>query len=344
MEIKEVLRELSIQNGMAGQEGGAAEKIAELLDGFGQISFTPLGSVICRVREPQPGQPDLLLDAHMDEIGLIVTHIEDSGFLRVDSCGGVDRRVLPACQVTVHGRDGPVCGVIANTPPHLSSGEKKFPKPDELYLDIGYTKDEAEKRVRPGDRVSLPAAFRGLLGDRVSGKALDNRAGCAAILHAARLLREAELNCGLSLLFSSMEEIGGQGAKTAAHAISPTHAIVVDTSFALTPGSEKTECGEMGKGPMIGISPILSSRMSDRLVKIAKDADIPYQFEVMSGQTSTNADSIAATRAGVITGLISIPIRYMHTPVETLSFADLEAAGNLLAAFVKDFGKGGQTA
>jgi len=339
VDLKQTLKELSALHGIAGWESQAAKFVAGYASKFGAVETTPLGSVICRIWEAKPGQPHLLLDAHLDEIGLIVTHIEDSGFLRVSACGGVDRRVLPACPVLVHGRTGGVKGIICATPPHLDSGDKKFAKVDELFLDIGYTKEKVRELIRPGDRVSILADFRTLLGDQVSGKALDNRAGCVALFHAAELLKETPPACGLTLLFSSMEEIGGQGAKTAAWAVNPTHAISVDTTFALTPGSDKTKCGNMGGGPMIGVSPILSGEMSDALIQTAKDSGIPHQLEVMAGGTGTNADHIATTRAGVKAGLLSIPIKYMHTPVETLALSDLEQTGKLLAAFVKQFGE-----
>ena len=335
MDLKGILAELSALSGVAGCESSAAGRIAEYASKLGAVEVTPLGSVICRVWEGAPDRPHLLLDAHMDEVGMIVTHIEDSGFLRVGACGGVDRRVLPASPVLVHGKGGPVTGVICAAPPHLGEGDKKFAKVDELFLDIGYTTEGAEALVSPGDRVSILADFRTLLGDQVSGKALDNRAGCACLLHAAELLKETPPTCGLTLLFSSMEEVGGQGAKTAAWALNPTHAIAVDTTFAHTPGADKTKCGKMGGGPMIGISPLLSGEMSDSLIQTAKAEGIPHQLEVMPGGTGTNADQIATTRAGVRCGLLSIPIKYMHTPVETLALCDLEETGRLLAAFVK---------
>jgi len=342
MNIKQTLLELSALSGVAGSGDEAAQHIARLLEPFGQVSQNPLGSVICRVWEAKPGQPHLLLDAHLDEVGMIVTHIEDSGFLRVSPCGGVDMRALPACPVVVHGKNGKVTGVVCSTPPHLEQGkEKKFAKVEELYIDIGYTKDQAENLISLGDRVSVHGPSRVLLGDRVSGKALDNRAGCVSLLYALELLRDVEPRCGLSVIFSTLEEIGGQGAKTAAHKLEPTHAVVVDVSFAHTPDSNRQKCGLMGKGPMIGTAPILSGEIARRLIQTARARGIPYQREIMAGGTGTNADHIAATRAGVLTGLASIPLKYMHTPVEAVALSDIEETGKLLAGFAQDFGKGG---
>ena len=246
--------------------------------------------------------------------------------------------MLPACQVVVHGQGGKLHGVICSTPPHLNKGgENKFAKADEVYVDIGLPKEAAQQAVTPGDRVSLYAPGRSLLGDNVSGGGLDNRAGCVCLIRALELLGKAQLTCGLSVLFSSLEEVGGQGAKTAAYALQPTHALVVDTTFAHTPESSRQKCGEPGGGPMIGIAPILDTEISERLLALAKAQGIPHQHEVMSGGTGTNADHIAATCAGVPTGLLSIPLKYMHTPVELVDVSDIEQTAQLVAAFVNKF-------
>jgi len=343
MDIKQTLLEFS---GVAGHGIAAAEYAAALLAPFGKITHTPLGSVVCHVWEVPHNKPHFLLDAHFDTVGLIVTHIDNTGFLRVSGLGGVDPRVLPACPVVVHGRNGSVNGVICSTPPHLDKGsEKKFAKADEVYIDIGLAKEAAEKAVTPGDRVSFAASGRALLGDRLSGAGLDNRAGCVCLLRTLELLREEELGCGLSVLFSSLEEIGGQGAKTAAYTLRPTHALVVDTTFAHTPDSQRHKCGNLGAGPMIGVAPILSGEMTEGLISVAKAQDIPHQHEVMGGPTGTNADHIAISRTGVRTALLSIPLKYMHTPVEVVAAADIEQTARLIAAFIKDFaGKAGETA
>ena len=341
MDIKQTLLEFS---GAAGDVAGMAKHAAGLLAAFGKTSRTPLGSVVCEVRAAVPGQPHLLLDAHLDCVGLIVTHIDDSGFLRVSGCGGVDPRVLPGCVVSIHGGKGRIYGVVCSVPPHLAgNGEKKLDKVDETRIDIGRTKKEAERVAAPGDRISFYRPARALLGDRVCGPALDNLVGCVCLLRALELLEGVELSFGLSVLFSSMEEIGGQGAKTAAYALRPTHALVVDTTFAHTPDSARQKCGSLGDGPMIGAAPILCAQITEQLVETARAQNIPHQHEVMGGPTGTNVDQIAATRAGVPTGLLSIPLKYMHTPVEVAAISDIEQTARLIAAFIKDFaGKAGE--
>ena len=340
MDVKQKLLELSW---VAGDGQAEAEYAERLLAPYGEVARTALGSVVCQVRKPGPGQPYLLLDAHMDVVGLVVTHIDDAGFLRLGEHGGVDRRCLPACPVVVHGKKGRVDGIVCTMPPHLEGGgEKKFAKTDTLHVDIGCTKDEAQALVAPGDRISLNAPPLELLGDKICGPGLDNRAGCAALLCALELLRGAQLQCGLGVLFSSMEEVGGQGAKTAAYATAPDCAIVVDVSFAHTPGSERHKCGKLGGGPMIGHAPILDKQLTARLLETAHTAGIAHQHEVMGGRTGTNADHIATVREGVRTGLVSIPLAHMHTPGEVAAIGDIQATGKLLAEFVKNFaGEGG---
>lgn len=331
MDTKQLLLELSARTGVAGREDDVAAYASMLLQHFGPVTTTALGSVLCTVRPAKPGKPHLLLDAHMDEIGLMVTFIEKDGFLRVGACGGIDRRLLAAAPVTVCTAAGPISGVVCSVPPHLSSSEKKNQKVEDIYVDIGGQNDN----VRPGDVVTLQSNPRSLLGDLVSGKSLDDRAGCVAHIKALEYLGDLPLSCGLSVVFSTMEEVGGMGAKTAAYEVNPTHAIAVDVSFAHTPDARKETCGQLKKGPMIGYAPILSRQMSDELAEVAGRENIPCQYEVMGGKTGTNADQIATAHGGVITGLLSIPQKYMHTPLETVAVCDVENTGRLIAAYIK---------
>lgn len=335
MEIKEMVLRLADAAGVSGAEAPAAQVAAELLSPLGQVETTPLGSVVCRINPPKEGGRHYLLDAHLDEIGMIVTYITDEGFLRVGNVGGLDRRLLMAGEVLVHTADGPLYGVICSVPPHLQGGEAKNPKVEEIAIDIGLDKEEAGRRVCFGDRVTFSIKGRALLGRAVTGKALDDRAGCAAVLRAAELLQGGRLGCGVTLVLSSQEEVGGIGARTAAFAVAPTHCITVDVSFAHTPDTPRYKCGELGKGPMIGFSPVLDQQMGRELVQIAKEQGIPYQCEVMGGATGTNADDIACSGAGVRTALLSVPQQYMHTPVEKVDLRDIEDTARLIAAYIK---------
>lgn len=341
MDTTQMLLGFSHCDGTPGSEQNAIEYAKTLLEPYGDCWVSPLGSLLCNVRKAEEGEPNLLLDAHLDEIGLVVTFITEDGFLRVAECGGVDLRSLLASPVWVHTRGGKIPGVICSVPPHLSAGtDKKNPDPKDSYIDIGLNGETAKATVHMGDRITFQSYPAELMNSRISGKAFDDRAGCVTILKALEYLGD-NIHCGLTVQFSSMEEIGGFGAKTAAFQVNPTHALAVDASFAMTPNSKREECGEMGSGPMVGYAPILSHAMSRRLEELAEQNSIPHQAEIMNSRTGTNADQIALTRSGVKTALLSFPQRYMHTPNEVVAVKDIEDTGRLIAAWVQDIQKGG---
>ena len=332
-DVKTLLLELSACTGVSGQEQGAAEYIAAQMSEFTQCRKLPLGSLVCGMGPKDA--PVLMTAAHMDEIGFIVTHIEDSGFLRVANVGGIDRKLYAASCVQVHTDTGVLKGVIASTPPHLKKEkEDQLPAADEIVVDIGYSKEQAEKLVHPGDRItfdSLPAA---LLDGSISAKALDDRACCAAVMLAAEQLRGKDLALRLEFVFTSMEEVGSQGAKTAAQFLQPNYAVALDVSFAPVPDATEKNCGKLFGGPMLGIAPVLDNAETRRLQQVAQQAGIPLQTEVMSGSTGTDADEIACSGAGVHTVLLSIPQKYMHTPVEVVAPQDVQQTAQLLAEYI----------
>ena len=333
-DLQELLFALCAEPGTPGDESAPAKRAAQELLACGKTEIDRMGNVVCRMGKRDAAR-HILLDAHMDQVGLIVTRIEKNGFLRVDRCGGTDHRVLPGSPVTVYGREV-LTGIVCCMPPHLTDGgEEKVEAVDKMAVDVGLTREEAEALVAPGDRVLLHAPQKRLLGSRIASPALDDRAGCAALIRCAQLLRGKELSCALTILLSGREEVGGQGAQTGTFAIEPTEAIVVDVSFAAQPGVEPSKCGKLGGGPMIGMAPILSRPMCNRLLELAKMHEIPYSMEVMGADTGTNADEIAVSRAGVHTAMVSIPLRYMHTPVEVIDAQDVEYTARLLAEYVK---------
>ena len=282
-----------------------------------------------------------MLDAHLDQIGMIVTAVLEDGFLKVAGCGGVDRRMLAASQVTVHGRQ-PLKAVVCSVPPHLQEGTGgKVGKIESFLLDTGLSSEECREKVSPGDRITVDGDFHRLCGELVSSPALDNRAGCAAIIRAAQLLKEEKLSCSLTVALTSLEELSGQGARTAAYQIAPTHAIVVDVSFSDCDGVPRHRTTPLGGGAMVGFSPILSGEMCRGLCETAGRKGLPFTREVMGGRTGTNADEIVTVRGGVRTALLSVPQRNMHTPVEVVSLADIETVASLIAAYVTEqFGEG----
>lgn len=280
----------------------------------------------------------ILLDAHNDQIGFIVTYIDEKGFIKVSNCGGIDRRVLLGSVVTVKGKYD-IKGIICCLPPHLSDGgEDKAPSADSVYIDTGLSKEDVTALVSLGDRVVINATPKKLLGTRFTGVGLDNKAGVATIIKVAHLLSNEELNCCVKLLFSCQEETGFLGSKTASFSISPKCAIVVDVSFATQPSVPSEKCGVMSKGPMIGIAPILNKDIFAYLKNIAENNNIPYQIEVMNSTTGTNADAITISKGGVPTGLVSIPLRNMHTQAEVVDMQDIDNSAQLIATFIKERG------
>lgn len=338
MNIPEILEQLTQAEGVSGNESTAAGVCAEMLGRYAKVSVSPLGSITGEI----PGDSThILLDAHLDQIGLIVTGVDSTGFLRVAKCGGVDMRVLSGHEVTVHGKER-LFGVICSTPPHLTKPENKDKAVsfDKLGVDIGLTFEEASRLVSPGDRITLNGKFTQLIGTRVCSPALDDRAGIAVILRALELLSDKKHSCRITVLFSVQEEVSGGGASTSAFSSHPDEAIAVDVSFALAPECPPEKCGKLGEGVMIGFSPSLDRSMTLTLSGICAEKSIPCQTEVMGGRTGTNADDISLAAGGVKTALLSIPLRNMHTGVEIADTADIESAAALIAEYI--LSRGGQ--
>lgn len=335
MNLKETVMLLADTAGASGNEAQAAEEALKILKKYCPDAQYKNGNVTGSFGEFNKNRPHLLLDAHIDQIGMIVTYISDDGFIKVGNLGGLDRRLLPAQQVVIHGKSD-IKGVISSVPPHLSNKDSSVLKFSDVCIDTGMTKPELEKIVSLGDSITFDVKCQELLGSRITGGALDDRCGIASILYALSLLENAKLKYNVTVLFSSQEELGERGAKIGAYEINPDIAIAVDVSFAYSDGETAYKCGYLGKGPMIGISPSLSREISDELVNAAETSEIPYQLEVMNGLTSTNADRFSVNREGAKACTVSIPLRYMHTPVEVIDINDVELTGKLLAEFIKE--------
>jgi len=331
--MEEMLRALCGAEGVAGHEGAAAAVAARLLARYcGDVRIDALGSVVGN--KPGVGRR-LLLDAHLDQIGMAVTAVEEGGFLRVAPCGGMDIRALAGQEVTVHGREA-LFGVIPAVPPHLSKGEDKAPEWKDVVIDTGLSRGAAEALVPLGSRVTLRTAPARLLGGRLTAPALDDRAGVTAILRCLELL-EGQETCPLTAQFSAQEETGQSGAKTGGYRSRADAAIAVDVSFAMAPGLNPQEAqGQLGGGVMIGVSPMLDEGMGEALRRLAGEQGIPHSVEVMGGRTSTNADALQAAAAGIPCALLSIPLRNMHTAAEVVDLRDIEATAQLLAAYIRE--------
>ena len=341
MNYEQTLARLCALSGPSGFEEPVARAAAELLRPLvDEVYTTRLGSVVGVLRCGRENAPKLLLDAHLDEIGFIVTSHEE-GFLRFAPLGGVDPRMLPDREVVIL-TEPPIYGVVACLPPHVQSGEdmdKSLPIKD-LFLDVGLSQEASQKKIPIG----TPAAYRGgcapLGTDLLCGKALDDRAGFAVLLDVLERLKGKPLDVDLYVLGSTQEETHSAGAITAAYEIAPRMCVAVDVTHGDTPDVSKNETFKLGGGPVIGVGPNCARSLSGRLKELAGELAMPVQIEVMSGSSGTNAWPIQVSQEGVATAVLSIPERYMHTPVEVVSKADLADTARLLAAFVESLGEG----
>ena len=314
--------ELSSVDGPSGMEDLVLEKIERIVgDGF----KTKLGGLVYEVKGGN--EKKIGIFAHTDEISLVVSKDAGNGFFYLETVGGVDPKILPASRVKVYTRSGIVKGVIGIMAPHITPPEKKGKVQgyDELLLDASMSNWE---KIRIGDRVILdvnPCEMNG----KVCGKALDNRAGCASLILASERLKKLVLRNNVFFVFSSMEEVGGPGAKSVAHQLRLDYAVVVDVTFAEDTGhSQKIE---IGKGPAIGIGPFIDRDLVDLAVSVAKENNIPHQIEPLPGRTGTDVDSIRRAWIGIRTLLLSIPLLHMHTPVEIVDPKDIEETARLIA-------------
>jgi len=337
-----LLRRLITAAGPSGHEVAAAQVWREAAQEFAaEVTADTVGSSAARV----PGTADglkLAVIGHIDEIGLHVTHIDKEGNLRFGQVGGWDPTVLIGQRVRLQTRNGPVPGIIGRKPIHLMRDEdrKKVPELKELHIDIGAAdEDEARERVRIGDVAVIDVEPLDYPGDRVVSRALDNRVGCYVAAAAARLVAAAGGAPGDVLALAvAQEETSFGGSTTSAFAHVPDVAIVVDLTFATDqPGVELGEMTEhkLGSGPVIARGTMLHPQVFELLYAAAEAENIPFTVESLGRRSGTDADAVHLSRSGVPTGLVSVPSRYMHSPVEMVSTADVDAAARLIAAFAQ---------
>ncbi len=293
---------------------------------------------------PDIAAPRVMFAGHIDEIGLMVVHIDDDGFLYFQCIGGWDPQVLVGQRVSIVAQAGAVDGVIGKKAVHLIKVEEreKVSKASDLWIDIGArNKKDAEKRVRVGDPAVLAAGTIELPNGRLVSRSIDNRIGAFVVLEALRLLSRKKPRAGAFAVATTQEEIAwaaGGGARTSAVGIQPTVALVVDVTHASdSPGVEKKEMGDfkLGGGPVLSRGSAVNPVVFDLLVETAEAEKIPYAIEASPGHTGTDADAIYTTHHGIATGLVSVPNRYMHSPNEMVDLDDLDRAARLLAAFTR---------
>jgi len=337
-----LLRELLIARGPSGYEAAPAAVWREAAGDFAQVSTDVVGTPLALVAPRRGYQKDarrLLVMGHIDEIGLIVTHIDDDGYLWFREVGGWDAQILVGQRVVVDTREGTVPGVIGKKPIHLLRGDerKKVAEVRDLHIDIGARDgEEARKLVRIGDVAVIDAEPLELPNGRLVSRALDNRLGSFVALEAARLVAEAGgARWETAAVAAVQEETVFGGSRTSAFSLEPDAAIVVDVTHATdAPGIDVKEAGkhELGSGPVISRGSTLSDGVFELLHEAGEAEKIPFTVEASGRNTGTDADAVHISRGGVPTGLVSIPIRYMHSPVELVQLEDVHAAARLIAA------------
>jgi endoglucanase len=338
-ESYEFLQKIQEAPSPSGFEQPVQRVVRERMKSFADTVETDVhGSVIAAVNPK--GAPRVMLAGHCDQIGMMVKYVDDNGYLFVSQIGGIDPSVLPGLQVVVHTEHGPVDGVIGRKPVHVLKPEERGGKTElrELWIDIGAkNKKETERVVRIGDPITFRLELTHLGGNLVTAPALDNKSGVFVVMEALRLCSVKKLQCALFAVSTVQEEIGLRGAVTSCFGIDPQVGIAVDVTHATDyPDIDKRVNGDIkvGAGPTIPRGANINPKLEALLVKTAKAKRIPFQREGLPGATGTDASAIQLTRSGVATALIGIPNRYMHTPAEVVSLADLEAAARLVAETV----------
>lgn len=340
MPIPDLLHALLTAVGPSGHEEPAAQVWREAAASFAEVHGDSLGTSYARVRGGD-GAVTLAVVGHIDEIGVQITHLDENGMLAFGTLGGIGAELLAGQRVLLAGRNGLVPGVVGRREaPEARHGDRPKLELSDLHIDIGAaSSEEAAGLVRVGDAGVWQGDPVELPNGRFVSKALDNRLGAYIALESARRVAEAgDAKIDVVAVAAVQEEIGYHGARTAAFALDPQVALAIDVTWATdVPGGSPRRAGkvELGSGAAITRGPVVNPRVSDLLVETAEAEEIKHSFEVYAGRTLTDADAVHVARGGVPTGLVSIPIRYMHSPVELASLDDLEAVIRLVAAFAR---------
>lgn len=338
MELKELLFKLSETMSISGFEKYAADEICGLLSPFfDEYRMMPNGNQIYIKHSKKENAPKLLLDAHIDEIGMMVAEIKEGGFIRVSALGGIDTRILLAGEVIIYGSE-PVYGIVCSTPPHLQkAGENtKLPQVNELIIDTGFTAEAlASKGVSLGTAVGFRPVNTELAGGFLSGKGFDNKCCVAAAAETMRLIGDEDTGWDIYLLCACREETGAAGAKTGAFDIYPDACIVLDVNLAFVPGTERHKTVKAGDGPSVSLSAVTDRSLTRAITDCAKSNGLRCQTVVEAADTGTDANAIPFIREGIPTAVVSVPLKNMHTYSEVISVEDVADTAKLLAAFIK---------
>ncbi|MDI6859361.1 MAG: M42 family metallopeptidase [Methanocellales archaeon] len=340
-EIKNLLEKLSNAHGISGYEGNIRAIVEEEIRSYvDEVRMDKLGNLIAT---KEGTSPSIMLAAHMDEIGLMVKYVDDDGFIKFVKVGGWFDQTLLNQRVILHTEKGMLTGVIGSKPPHRMKEEekKKVIEADDMFIDVGATskKDALKLGIRAGTSITIDRELRPLANDMVTGKAFDNRAGLVMLIEA---LKRTNAEVTVHAVGTIQEEVGLKGAKTSAFGLSPDVAIATEITITGDhPGIEKKDSAiEIGKGPSLtvldasGRGLITSEPVLRWLRETAEKNKIPYQLDVSSGGT-TDATAIQLTKAGIPSGTVSLPTRYVHSPVEVISLRDLDRCAELIARSIE---------
>jgi putative aminopeptidase FrvX len=328
---------------VSGQEYTGMQRVAELCEGyFDSYEVTPVGSFIGRINSKKEGAKTLLLDAHIDEIGFIVSEICEGGLLKVVNIGGIDPRILSASEVNIYGKKT-ITGIFTSKPPHLQEpGELDKPmKLEDLAIDTGYSKEQLEEIVSIGTPVGYRSPVVRLQGGYIAGKSFDDRICAVSILRALEMLKDKDLPVNIAVVFSGGEETGYKGAATSSYQIAPDFAICLDVTNAYVPDAPVFRKDiKMGGGASISYSAQTSRALTIKTVETAKKNGIPYQLFAEPNHTGTNSGVIQTSHGGIPTVLISIPLKNMHTANEVVTLSDVYETSRLISELVLSLKEG----
>jgi endoglucanase len=325
--------ELLAQRGVSGYEAETAALVAKMFrQKVGNAAVDEFYNVTSTYGE---GTPKIYVSAHVDEVGLMVTSVEEDGFLGFCSVGGVDPRILMAQEVIVNTDEGELFGVIGAKPPHVLSPEdvKKTPKMEELFIDIGFDGETAREKVKVGDMVTFNAPPIKLLHKALASKSLDDRMGVIILLEAYKHIEGRDFKGKVIFCASTQEEIGAKGAKVSAFREDPDIAVAVDVTHAKTPDSKDSESFPMDK-VCVGLGPFCDRGLVDMFKEAAQRCRVGIELDVSGSSTGTDGDVLQTVRSGVPMAVLEVPLKYMHTTVETLSYKTVKKAGRLLSEFI----------
>lgn len=337
-DLKNIIKSFSDLSGVSGYEQNSARFAEEMfLKYTDNVKINALGSITAlrkndfNIQNPKK----IMIEAHIDEIGLMVSDIDENGFLKFVPIGGIDARILPALEVVVHGKSD-IYGIIGSKPPHILDDDEKNTAfgMDKLYIDTGYDADELKTIVSIGDTVTFYNEFTELNGDYVSTKAQDDRTSCAVLIVVLDMLKNTKIPYDIYFTMNVQEEVGLRGAKTTAYDINPDYAIAIDVCHGSTPDAHSLGTVKCSSGVVVTKGPNIHKGFLKNLLNALNNKNISYNIEAVGGDTGTDAWAIQTAKEGIPTILLSLPLKYMHTPVETLSVADVKTLIEAIFALI----------